>query len=74
MNNLDTVMTRDDAIAEFEASILPGIIATERENGYSFDEPMRSEAWNDYTDSLCKDYRISNWQYENWTHPDCCNS
>ena len=74
MDNLDTVMTRDEAIAEFELSVLPAIVEVERSNGSDFDEPMRSEAWNDYTDYLCKDYRISNWQYANWSHPDCCNS
>ena len=76
MDNLDTVMTRDEAIAEFEATVLPGIVADELSRGldtvYNIDEPMRSEAWNDYTDYLCKAYRISNWQYMNWTAPDCC--
>jgi len=72
--DLCEVMTRDEAISDFEAMILPGIIEVERTQGDGgFDEPMRSEAWNDYTDDLHKSHRISDWQYENWSHPDCCN-
>lgn len=29
-------------------------------------------AWNDFTDYLCKDRRISNRQYNNWCHPRFC--
>ena len=75
MDNLDTVMTRDEAIAEFEATELPGIIEVERSQGDGgFDEVMRSEAWNNYTDDLHQEHRISDWQYNEWTHPDSCNS
>lgn len=28
------------------------------------------EAWNNYTDSLCKGGYISLWQYNNWNNPD----
>ena len=35
------------------------------------DYPARCEAWNDWTDMLCKDSQISEWQYMNWTHPPC---
>ena len=27
------------------------------------------EAWNNYTDSLCKDGMITDWQYHNWANP-----
>lgn len=27
------------------------------------------EAWNNYTDSLCKNGEISEWQYNNWPNP-----
>ncbi|KKN58900.1 hypothetical protein LCGC14_0547020 [marine sediment metagenome] len=37
------------------------------------DKPMRSEAWNDFTDALCKEGRITMKQYETWTHPSWCN-
>ena len=73
--DLCEVMTRDEAISDFEAMVLPSIIETERSQGDGdFDEPMRSEAWNDYTDDLHQEHRISDWQLANWTHPDCCNS
>lgn len=29
-------------------------------------------AWNDFTDYLCKDGIIREWQYNNWTHPNFC--
>ena len=76
--NLCEVMTREEAISDFEAMILPSIQADELSRGmdtvYNFDEVMRSEAWSDYVDNLHKEHRISDWQYDNWSHPDCCNS
>ena len=33
------------------------------------DWPARSEAWNNYTDMLCKDGQITSKQYETWAHP-----
>lgn len=30
---------------------------------------MRREAWNDFTDSLCKDRQITSKQYDTWTNP-----
>jgi len=36
------------------------------------DWPARREAWNNWTDSLCKDYEISDWQYANWSQPSVC--
>ena len=72
-SDLHTVMTREQAIEQFKEYVLPSIQKRECANGSDFDEPMRSEAWNDYVDSLCKDRQISDWQEQNWTHPDCCN-
>jgi len=73
--DLCEVMTRDEAISDFEAMVLPGIIEVEKTQGDGgFDEPMRSEAWSDYVDALCTEHRISDWQLANWSHPDCCNS
>jgi len=37
------------------------------------DECARSESWNNWTDYLCKEGKISDWQYANWTHPACCS-
>tara|TARA_Y100000310_G_scaffold252826_1_gene259554 strand:- start:160 stop:399 length:240 start_codon:yes stop_codon:yes gene_type:complete len=76
--NLREVMTREEAISDFKAMILPSIQADELSRGldtvYNIDEVQRSEAWNNYTDSLRAEHRISDWQYDNWSHPDCCNS
>ena len=33
------------------------------------DVVMRREAWNNFTDSLCKDRQITEHQYETWTNP-----
>lgn len=32
---------------------------------------IRTE-WNNFTDYLCKDGMISEWQYNNWSHPNFC--
>tara|TARA_Y100001951_G_C11198349_1_gene215637 strand:- start:540 stop:716 length:177 start_codon:yes stop_codon:yes gene_type:complete len=34
-----------------------------------FDYVAKREAWNNWTDSLCKDGKITSWQYENWSQP-----
>jgi len=73
MRDLHTVILWEDAVKMFERDILPGIRQTERRNGCKgIDSCMRSEAWNNWTDSLCKNGEISDWQYENWSHPDSC--
>ena len=66
-SSLSTVITRDEAIVRFEAEVLPYVIDGER------DIPARSEAFNNWTDALCENNEISEWQYNNWTHPPCCN-
>ena len=50
--------------------ILPCIQREHEQDGIP-DIPARSEAWNNWTDSLCKSGVISDWQYENWDHPPC---
>ena len=72
MKNLNEVMTRDEAITDFIATVLPAVVEEYEQDGV-MDEPARSEAWNNFTDYLCKAGLISDWQYDNWTHPDCCN-
>tara|TARA_R100001594_G_scaffold128693_1_gene167054 strand:- start:296 stop:520 length:225 start_codon:yes stop_codon:yes gene_type:complete len=69
-SNLIYVMKREDAIKEFVDTWLPHIIIKYEWNG--FDEVARCEGWNNYTDHLCKNGLISDWQYENWNHPDIC--
>ena len=58
-------MTKHDVILEFK-ELFP------RENFIyqkSFDTVARDEAWNNFTDSLCKDGRITMKQYETWSNP-----
>ena len=72
--NLPSVMTRDEAIEEFEACPYGGlqsVIRAYEADGIP-DWPARREAWNNFTDMLCKDRRISDWQYNNWSQPECC--
>ena len=69
--DLNTVMTRDEAIDIFDNHILP-IVKQGMEPDGEPDIPARSEAWNNWTDAMCKDGQISDWQYENWTHPPSC--
>ena len=69
--NLPSVMTRDEAIEEFLAHEFPATIKCYEWDGIP-DWPARREAWNNFTDMLCKDRRISDWQYDNWSQPDCC--
>ena len=59
------------AVENFNEFILP-IVKQGMEQDGEPDYIARSEAWNNWTDSLCKDGQISDWQYENWSHPDSC--
>ena len=61
--------TKAEAVEEFKETILPAIIEKEKQNGGRKDISMRCEAWNNYTDTLCKDGRITPKQYESWTNP-----
>ena len=70
-NNLYKVITRDEAIPMFDNFVLPNVIAEFEQDG-EVDVIARSEEWNNWTDSLCKGRIISDWQYENWTHPASC--
>ena len=70
-SSLPTVITRDEAIVRFETEVLPYVIEECEQDGQR-DIPARSEAFNNWTDSLCKNGEISEWQYNNWTHPDSC--
>ena len=70
-NDLYSVMTRDEAIEDFITTVLPAVVE-EYEQGGIIDGPARREAWNNWTDSLCQDGLISDWQYDNWSQPRCC--
>ena len=69
-SNLYTVITREQAIASFEEYELPIIQQAEQRLGH-IDYVARSEAWSNYVDSLWQNQQISDWQLENWEHPDC---
>ena len=65
---LDTVITFDQACEIFREDILPYVIERYESDGIKAG-PARRETWNDWTDSLCKNGQISDWQYANWSHP-----
>jgi hypothetical protein len=41
----------------------------EIDNSPKGDVVWRREAWNDFTDYLCKDRQITERQYDTWTNP-----
>jgi hypothetical protein len=71
MNNLYKVMTWAQAVSEWNETILP-FIQTEHEADGIPDWPARREGWNNWTDMLCKDGQISDWQYANWSQAPSC--
>ena len=74
--DIENPMLHSEAVAYFEEWILPLLVIEEAESQGGVwkwvDECHRSETWNNWTDSLREDKRISDWQYENWTQPACC--
>ena len=69
--NLPTVnWTFACACEYFTEEILPIIHEQYEQDGVP-DYPARCEAWCNWTDMLCKDGEISDWQYMNWSHPPC---
>jgi hypothetical protein len=58
-------LTKADATMFFRKHILPGVI---RQHGKDDSSAIR-EAWNNFTDSLKKEGRISAQQYETWQNP-----
>ena len=64
-------MTKKEVEEQFKEFILPAIKKQYEQDGER-DMVARREAWNNYTDSLCKDGEITLSQYENWTHPRVC--
>ena len=72
MRDISDPILFDRACEQFEAEILPFIQEQYEQDGEP-DWPARREAWNNWTDMLCKDGLISDWQYNNWSHPRCCD-
>ena len=69
-SNIPTVMTFAQACETFTLDLLPMVQAVYEQDGIA-DMPARREAWNNWTDALCSDGQISDWQYMNWGHPPC---
>ena len=64
-------MTKKQAVHCFTECILPIVKARYEKSGRR-DLGARREAWNDYTDMLCKDGQITDHQYDTWTQPRIC--
>ena len=62
-------MTKQEFDQFFEDEILP-IVANQFEQDGRPDAPARREAYNDLTDSYCKDGIITEHQYNTWAIPD----
>jgi hypothetical protein len=71
MDKLDTVILHSQATETFNRFVLPLVQQGMEQDGEP-DYVARSEAWNNWTDSLCKDGQISDWQYANWSQPASC--
>ena len=69
-SQLDTVILFADACETFTTEILP-VIQEQYEQDGEPDWPARCETWSNWTDSLCENNQISDWQCENWSHPPC---
>ena len=67
--NLRTVINREQAIMMFMTQVLPIVMSAYEQDGIP-DWTARWEAWSNFTDGLCKDKLISDWQYENWNEPE----
>ena len=58
-------MTKKEALDYFKAHILPHVY---KAFGVK-DKVARAEAWNNYTDGLCKDRTITQRQYDTCSNP-----
>ncbi len=61
-------MTKKQAVAEYRETVLPAVRQQYERDG-RIDKPARAEAWNNFTDYLCKSGQITMRQYETWGHP-----
>ena len=59
-------ITKAQALAEFREIWADIVAHNPRARG---DSIMKREAFNNYTDALCKDRRITLHQYETWSNP-----
>ena len=63
---IQSKMRKTDCLAEFRQH-WECVIATG--NCRPDDVIAKREAWNNYTDALCKEGLITNQQYDSWTNP-----
>ena len=61
-------MTKKEALKEFRQEIMPFVRYAYDQNGV-INKPARLEAWNVFTDNLCKLGEITIHQYETWVGP-----
>ena len=62
---LDYELTYDEAVVRFNEGAAQHII-----KHYGIDDRIAlAEGWNNWTDALCKDGEITDFQYNNWDNP-----
>ena len=66
-------MTKREAVSEWRSGYFQSVRADYEADGVR-DWPARREAWNNFTDALCKEGRITSKQYDSWTSPRECGS
>lgn len=54
-------LNKKEALSQFREEILPNLPKD--------DKPCIQEQWNNYTDILHKEGKISEYQYNNWSNP-----
>ena len=64
-------ITKKEAVEIFRNSVMPGVRDAYEQDGKP-DWPARREAWNNMTDSMCKNRDITNNQYNTWSQPRLC--
>ena len=68
-DHFEETVSFDGLRTEFAEYILPDVIAQHEQDGHR-DVTARCAAWNNWTDGLCKDGRISDRQYTDWPQPE----
>lgn len=61
-------LTKQEVLHIFRSEVLPAIRQRFEQDG-TVDADARRQAWNDYTDQLCREGRITMHQYESWSNP-----
>lgn len=65
-------MKYKEIVREFMIIYSDQIMEIEMNQSGRKDIPLRCETWNNYTDSLCKEGRITERQYDNMDYPKFC--